>query len=175
MKSITLEKEKEEIFKSIDALESIINGESFHLLKEEDKNELKLKKKELEDKHYQMTVELDNNRLEELVDEEFDLQDSTSIIEVENYDYNKDYMIRKSRHDLKLSYARLRQKDLSNDIFGAVEYVYYLHTKNKNHKLSWKKILAIVSKRYNIPVETIRSEWSRRINYMRYAEKNLLL
>jgi hypothetical protein len=174
MQSLTLEKEKEEIFKSIDAIELIINGESFHLLKEEDKNELKLKKKELEDKYYQMTLELDN-RIDESLDEEFDVSDSSTTIEIESNDYNKDYMIRKSRHELKLSYARLRQKDLPNDLFGAVEYVYYLHTKNKNHKLSWKKILAIVSKRYNIPVETIRSEWSRRINYMRYAEKNLLL
>jgi hypothetical protein len=170
MISKTLEKEKDEIFKSIEAIESTISNPLFHTLSEEDQDLLKKNKKELEDKYYNILLDIDNNRIEKNIDE-------TAVTEIAEFLYDKEYMIRRSRYELKLSYARLKQKDLPDNLFGAVEYVYYLHTNNKKrkYKLSWNKILDIVSKKYDIPITTIRSEWSRRINYMRYAEKNLLI
>jgi len=68
----------------------------------------------------------------------------------------------------KIAYVGLKQFHLNNNQLKALNLVYYLTKKKKQHDLQTS--FEIASKTHKVDIDNLKSLWAARMNHMRYAK-----
>jgi hypothetical protein len=89
-------------------------------------------------------------------------------IEVTSNDMNITPLKKQYMKMFKIAYTGLKQFHLETTELKALNLVYFLTKKKKQHDLQTS--FEIASKTHNVDIDKLRSLWASRMNHMRYAK-----